>query len=298
MRTTVSPIHSWKRMSFLFGQAALVTSLSAFGVGCQKNQANEQREEIREQVKEQRDEARERAEEARKDMPSAAEELAEARQKAAENIGEAQGKANEKINDARQAANEKMNEARQAAGEKLGEAREEAAEAKQAAGEKVRDARDSLGNKIRDEHEDVVDETRQVDALVAKACSGMTADQQVQCPIDKKHITAVRNVDDGVALRMAPTAGAPDILERQVSCYQARALRKTAENQPAAVADGKRAKGVATTLAKNACLLDMAGVKVDVEHKDDRAVDLELTAKDDTMVNELRRRAQQLTAQR
>ena len=256
MRTMTIRVTKW------VGPMAILSGLTFTSLGCDRRNQQAERERAAEA---QREDLRENSEEARKDVAGAAANLREAKQEATEEIHEAKQAAAEEIQEAQQKARENINEAKQDIHETTAEARKE-----------------------------VAGDLKKVSNLVAEACSGIAIEKQLQCPFDKKFVESVRNVDDGVAVRFSPAAGAPDMVERRVNCYKARVTDKSATGQPM-----KREPALAKADVGNGnCLLDMANVDVDIERKEDRVVDVEITTKDDGMVTELRRRAQKLAAMR
>ncbi len=151
------------------------------------------------------------------------------------------------------------------------------------------DSREDLIDKTNDmggDREELSEEIRELNALIAQACTGIAENERAVCPLTSDRIADVSNIGDGVRITMAPIAGTKSLLESRAACYRARAevrhsvQRLSANNQP-------------EDLAVNDCLLDQPGVEMELTETDGQ-VRIELTTEGATRVRELRTQARVL----
>lgn len=161
---------------------------------------------------------------------------------------------------------------------------------------------------LRDERADLMRQQGEMAALLQQACAGIAADQRNVCPVASSRVAGVRNITDGVAVRMLPEAGAAESVERAVNCYHAGVMARTApstqeiagapQGAGAQAAPANRQDGpmLAQAAGATTCLLDLRGIEIDVDTTGDH-VDVELTT-DGDRVQELRGHAQRFLNRR
>jgi hypothetical protein len=149
----------------------------------------------------------------------------------------------------------------------------------------------------------------QLDALIARACSGVQETMQTECPIAAGAVRSVREIDNGVAVSLDEPANGADDLERRMDCYLAHTvLRQSGQvqapntrmpTQPGGVAQNTPQNPATTPQepgvppAQYACIVDSPDLDVDVEEENGR-IELEITSDDDAKVEVLRARARDL----
>jgi hypothetical protein len=206
-------------------------------------------------------------------------------------------------------ASERAEERREAAAE----AREEVAEAREERHEEAVEARDEARADLPEQTDEALTAQReaaearaQLDALIARACTGVEQAAQNQCPIEAGNVRSVRNIDDGVALSIDATADQVDDIEQRMDCYLAHSvLRQTGEmalghatvspNDPVAGHPTQQVQAEQMAEGRFACIVDSPDVDIDVEETNGR-VELEITADDDAKVEQLRLRARDLAS--
>jgi hypothetical protein len=152
----------------------------------------------------------------------------------------------------------------------------------------------------------------QLDALIARACSGVQDTMQTECPVAAGEVRSVREIDNGVAVSLDEPADQADDLERRMDCYLAHTvLRQSGQVMgPNTRMPGQQPGGVAPNAPQNpgttapqpgvapgqyACIVDSPDVDVDVEEENGR-IELEITSDDDAKVELLRARARDLAS--
>jgi hypothetical protein len=168
----------------------------------------------------------------------------------------------------------------------------------------------------------------QLDALIARACSGVQQPMQTECPIEAANVRSVREIDNGVAVSLDEPANQADDLEQRMDCYLAHTVLRqsgqspgasTSAQQPGGLEQNTR-EGQGTTQQRPeqaqqqraqqqqaqqqqqrmgqpqvACIVDSPDLEVDVEESDGR-LELQITTDDDAKVEQLRTRARDLAS--
>lgn len=142
-------------------------------------------------------------------------------------------------------------------------------------------------NELSDNREEFSQEVRDLNALVAQACVGVTEIERTQCPLNGERVESINNVPDGVRMKLTPVAGTRVVVEQRVGCYRARAEIRHSTARLTAKAN---ASGPAPMAMANDCVLNQPGLELEVTEADG-TVAIELTTDTASRVRELRAQA-------
>lgn len=137
--------------------------------------------------------------------------------------------------------------------------------------------------RAQEERAEAMQESERLNATIAQACAGIDTMRQDTCPVAAGNVAAVREVDNGVALRLDPNAGDRDAVQRRIDCYKA---REAARAMPAQAPAARPA-------AAHACLIDFPNSDVDIRESNGR-IDVQITTDHDDQLDHLRSEARAL----
>lgn len=148
---------------------------------------------------------------------------------------------------------------------------------------------------MRDPNGELAHDRTQVAEVNAAACATVPAEHRDECPLERTSVAALTNIEDGIALRLAPAAGDESALQSRIDCYEARIVNRVATNPNPSDTAADQARAPNDAMATN-CIFDGSDVDVDLEEHDG-VVTVNITTDDDAKVAPLRRKARALFRQ-
>jgi hypothetical protein len=137
--------------------------------------------------------------------------------------------------------------------------------------------------RAQEERGEAMEQTQRLNATIAQACTGIDPMRQDTCPVAAGSVDSVREVDNGIALRLDPSVGDRDAFQRRLDCYKAREAARGLQ-QPAAPS---------RPAAAHACLIDFPSSNVDVRESNGR-IEVQISTEQRDQLDRLRSEARAL----